>query len=192
MLYGVRPQLQLDLVPRQLQGPGRNTVRARVVPVSDAAARRAPREPALLRQEHAPRIAPARPAFITRSAAAVADARRLGDHDRGRARGRARGRDRGGETVPDPVLVDGADAPLREPGRRLQGVFSDRVIACRLCYRFGRPKRGQIVVFNARPRPALRCGRRYIKRLIGLPGDTVHEDGRATSGSTASGSTSPT
>jgi signal peptidase I len=56
--------------------------------------------------------------------------------------------------------------------------FSDRVIACKLCYRFADPERGQIVVFNAPKAAALRCGEAgtYVKRLIGLPGNTVHED----------------
>jgi signal peptidase I len=60
-----------------------------------------------------------------------------------------------------------------------QGRFSDRVIANRLAYRFGDPKRGQIVVFDAPPR-ADRCGAgdagsTFIKRLIGLPGEVVSE-----------------
>jgi len=58
-----------------------------------------------------------------------------------------------------------------------QGRFSDRVIADRLAYRFGDPKRGQIVVFNAPPK-ADRCGpgeggSTFIKRLVGLPGEVV-------------------
>ena len=56
--------------------------------------------------------------------------------------------------------------------------MSDRVIACRICYRVGSPKRGQIVVFETPPAAVQRCdaGGVYIKRLIGLPGDTIHED----------------
>ena len=58
-----------------------------------------------------------------------------------------------------------------------QGRFSDRVIVDRLEYRFGDPKRRQIVVFTAPPR-ANRCGAdeagsTFIKRLIGLPGEVV-------------------
>lgn len=58
-----------------------------------------------------------------------------------------------------------------------QGRFSDRVIADRLAYRLGDPKRGQVVVFNAPPR-ADRCGpgeggSTFIKRLVGLPGEVV-------------------
>jgi signal peptidase I len=63
------------------------------------------------------------------------------------------------------------------PADFCQGRFSDRVIAYRLAYRFGEPKRGQIVVFKAPP-TADRCGARdggstFIKRLIGLPGEVV-------------------
>jgi signal peptidase I len=55
--------------------------------------------------------------------------------------------------------------------------FSDRVLACRFCYWFTDPKRGDIVVFNT-PREAVReCGSGgvFVKRLIGLPGDTWEE-----------------
>ena len=61
--------------------------------------------------------------------------------------------------------------------------FSDRVIACEICYRFESPARGQIVVFHAPAAAAspTACGEGgvYVKRLIGLPGDTVHEDDRS-------------
>ena len=57
--------------------------------------------------------------------------------------------------------------------------MSDRVIANRLAYVFGSPARGQIVVFNAPP-AAAKCqgGERpgtFVKRLIGMPGDTITE-----------------
>jgi signal peptidase I len=62
-----------------------------------------------------------------------------------------------------------------------QGRFNDRVIADRLAYRFGDPKRGQIVVFHAPP-TAERCGAgdggsAFVKRLIGLPGEVVSTRG---------------
>ena len=54
------------------------------------------------------------------------------------------------------------------------GLFSgsDRVLACRICYTIGSPKRGDIVVFNTPPRALTACGTGgvYVKRLIGLPG----------------------
>jgi len=56
--------------------------------------------------------------------------------------------------------------------------FSDRVIACVVCYRLSAPHRGQIVVFHA---PAHACGSGgvFVKRLVGMPGDTVYEDSQA-------------
>ena len=70
-----------------------------------------------------------------------------------------------------------------KPGPECLGRFNDRVIANRLAYVFGKPKRGQIVVFKA-PAAASKCGAgdggtTFVKRLIGLPGDRVTErDGR--------------
>jgi signal peptidase I len=61
------------------------------------------------------------------------------------------------------------------------GDSSDRVLACRICLAFGRnPSRGDIVVFNTPSEAALKCGEggTFVKRVIGLPGDTVHEDGK--------------
>jgi signal peptidase I len=68
-----------------------------------------------------------------------------------------------------------------KPGDECEGSFNDRVIADRLSYVFGSPKRGQIVVFKA-PAKASACGARdggttFVKRLIGLPGDLVAERG---------------
>jgi signal peptidase I len=59
---------------------------------------------------------------------------------------------------------------------------SDRVLVNRLAYVFGSPQRGQIVVFKA-PDRASGCaagdaGTTFVKRLIGLPGETVREDDR--------------
>jgi signal peptidase I len=66
-----------------------------------------------------------------------------------------------------------------KPGDWCSAHSSDRVIANRLAYRFSRPKRGQIVVFKA-PASASQCGggdggSTFVKRLIGLPGDTITE-----------------
>jgi signal peptidase I len=66
-----------------------------------------------------------------------------------------------------------------KPGAFCEGRFDDRVIANRLAYRFGDPKRGQIVVFKA-PAKAQRCGlgdggSTLVKRIIGLPGELVSE-----------------
>jgi signal peptidase I len=63
------------------------------------------------------------------------------------------------------------------PGAWCEGQFSDRVIVNRLAYRFRDPARGDIVVFDAPQAAATNCGEggTYVKRLIGLPGDTVSE-----------------
>src|SRR5437773_7018427 len=66
-----------------------------------------------------------------------------------------------------------------KPGDWCIGSRDDRVIANRLAYRFGSPRRGQIVVFAAPP-AASKCkpgdgGSAFVKRLIGLPGERVAE-----------------
>ena len=68
------------------------------------------------------------------------------------------------------------------PARGCLGSTSDRVLVNRLAYDFGSPQRGQIVVFTA-PAKANECrsgdaGQTFVKRLIGLPGETVREDDR--------------
>jgi signal peptidase I len=60
------------------------------------------------------------------------------------------------------------------PAENCTATFNDRVIVNRLAYRFSDPERGQIVVFQA-PRDACGVGGTFVKRLIGLPGDTVSE-----------------
>lgn len=45
----------------------------------------------------------------------------------------------------------------------------DKVIGFRLSYMFEEPKRGEIVMFNS----PVEEGKIYIKRIIGLPGDTI-------------------
>jgi signal peptidase I len=63
------------------------------------------------------------------------------------------------------------------PGSECEARFSDRVLACRFCYRLWSPKRGDIVVFHTPPLAEARCGAggTFVKRLIGLPGDTWEE-----------------
>ncbi len=63
------------------------------------------------------------------------------------------------------------------PGAWCEATYSDRVIVNRLEYRFESPKRGQIVVFKAPHSALVHCGEggTYVKRLIGLPGDTLNE-----------------
>jgi signal peptidase I len=66
------------------------------------------------------------------------------------------------------------------PAAGCTGSTSDRVLVNRLAYDFGSPERGQIVVFRA-PAKANICGAGdagtiFVKRLIGLPGETVREN----------------
>jgi signal peptidase I len=66
------------------------------------------------------------------------------------------------------------------PAPECLGSTSDRVLVNRLAYDFSSPQRGQIVVFRA-PADASGCaagdgGTTFVKRLIGLPGETVRED----------------
>jgi len=65
-----------------------------------------------------------------------------------------------------------------KPSTGCLGDSSDRVLACRICLDFGPPSRGDIVVFNTPTEAALKCGEggTFVKRVIGLPGETVRED----------------
>jgi signal peptidase I len=65
-----------------------------------------------------------------------------------------------------------------KPALGCLGDSSDRVLACRICLDFGPPSRGDIVVFNTPSEAALKCGEggTFVKRVIGLPGETVRED----------------
>ena len=66
------------------------------------------------------------------------------------------------------------------PAPYCEARFSDRVLANRLIYRFRNPRRKEIIVFNTPPAAARACGAggTFVKRLIGLPGDTIHEDAK--------------
>ena len=63
------------------------------------------------------------------------------------------------------------------PDTGCEARFSDRVLACRFCYELWSPKRGDIVVFHTPPLADVRCGAggTFVKRLIGLPGETWEE-----------------
>jgi signal peptidase I len=65
-----------------------------------------------------------------------------------------------------------------KPGPGCLGDSSDRVLACRICLRFGGPSRGDIVVFNTPETAKTDCGEggTFVKRVVGLPGELVHED----------------
>ena len=61
------------------------------------------------------------------------------------------------------------------PASWCEARFSDRVLANRFIYHLRDPKRGEIVVFHTPDAARLKCGAggTFVKRLIGLPGETV-------------------
>jgi signal peptidase I len=62
------------------------------------------------------------------------------------------------------------------PGTGCEAHLSDRVLANRFIYHFRKPHRGDIIVFNtpkAKAEAACNASGTFVKRLIGLPGDTV-------------------
>ena len=63
------------------------------------------------------------------------------------------------------------------PGPGCVARFSDRVLANRFIYHFRSPRRGEIIVFKTPPEAEEKCGAggTFVKRLIGLPGETVKE-----------------
>lgn len=61
-----------------------------------------------------------------------------------------------------PYSVDG---PSMQPGLHTD----DRVLVNMLAYDFGSPQRGDVIVFHPPSDPALS----YVKRVIGIPGDTI-------------------
>jgi signal peptidase I len=63
------------------------------------------------------------------------------------------------------------------PGSGCEARFSDRVIANRFIYHLHPPHRGDIIVFKTPPLAQQRCGAggTFVKRLIGLPGETFEE-----------------
>ena len=71
----------------------------------------------------------------------------------------------------EPTLHCGSSGPGCEAR------FSDRVLACRFCFRVRDPHRFEIVVFNTPPRTKELChaGGTFVKRIIGLPGDRIRE-----------------
>lgn len=68
--------------------------------------------------------------------------------------------------------------PFRIPSESMEPALypSDRVFAFKTVYFFSLPKRGEVIVFHYPPDPK----QYYVKRVIGLPGDTVEvRDGYA-------------
>jgi signal peptidase I len=61
------------------------------------------------------------------------------------------------------------------PAQGCEARFSDRVLANRFIYHFESPKRGDVIVFNVPLEAEKKCGAggTFVKRIIGLPGDTL-------------------
>jgi signal peptidase I len=64
-----------------------------------------------------------------------------------------------------------------KPIQGCTGERSDRVLANRFILHFRKPRRGEILVFETPAQAQQRCGTSgtFVKRLIGLPGETVSE-----------------
>ena len=62
-----------------------------------------------------------------------------------------------------------------KPATGCEARFSDRVLANRFIYHLRDPRRGEIIVFDTPDAARIKCGAggTFVKRLIGLPGDTV-------------------
>ena len=104
---------------------------------------------------------------------------RLGADDRRRDpdRPRPQGLDR--QPVPDPVLVDGADAPLRAARRRAARRASATASSRAASASASRARTGARSSSSTPRRSrwsSAAAGGTFVKRLIGLPGETVNED----------------
>jgi signal peptidase I len=68
----------------------------------------------------------------------------------------------------------------KDEGSGCLGNSSDRVLACRICLAWSDPSRQSVVVFDTPKKAAAACGESgtFVKRVIGLPGETVREDGK--------------
>lgn len=62
-----------------------------------------------------------------------------------------------------------------KPASGCESRFSDRVLANRFLFHIRSPRRGEIIVFKTPPAAVQKCGAggTFVKRLIGLPGETI-------------------
>jgi signal peptidase I len=76
--------------------------------------------------------------------------------------------------IPSPSMEPTLHCERPEPG--CEGDHPDRVLANRFIYHFRDPRRGEIVVFHAPKLATRECtGGIFVKRVIGLPGETWSE-----------------
>jgi len=55
-------------------------------------------------------------------------------------------------------------------------LIGDHIFVNKLTYRFSQPQRGDVIVFNTKGIRSLQLDTHYIKRLAGLPGETISID----------------
>jgi signal peptidase I len=74
------------------------------------------------------------------------------------------------------IGINAVSARIRVESISMQPTLyeGDFVIVNKLAYKLGTPSRGDVIIFHAPPDPT---GEPYIKRVIGLPGDTVEVKG---------------
>jgi signal peptidase I len=74
------------------------------------------------------------------------------------------------------LAINAISARIRVESISMQPTLyeGDFVIVNKLAYKFGEPGRGDVIVFHYPPNPNIEP---YIKRIIGLPGDTVRVEG---------------
>ncbi len=68
--------------------------------------------------------------------------------------------------------------PFRVPGLSMSPTIipGDRLLVERLSYRFGKPQRGDIVVFHTKGLESFHDDTLYMKRIVGLPGECIQID----------------
>ena len=118
---------------------------------------------------------------------------RLGVDDRRRHRSSSSRSRPGSSTRPHPVLVHGADAPLREAAPGCEARLQRPGARVPLPRRLPQPasRRDHRLQHAPGGREVCGAGGTFVKRLIGLPGETVSHE-TATSPSTGAARTSPT
>ena len=117
--------------------------------------------------------------------AATADRGRLDRHDRRRGRDRARDQGVGHQPVPHPVVVDGVDAALCEAGGRAASRGSPTACS-RTASSTASPIPSEATSSSSRRRPQAKAkcgaGGTFVKRIVGLPGETVADPAPRRSG----------
>ncbi len=77
------------------------------------------------------------------------------------------------------LRVGGMIVPYKIPTANMAPAINrdDQIFMEGITYRFRPPARGEIIVFEADALPNTKPGERYVKRLVGLPGDRLRISG---------------